>query len=204
MEKNPNNEVSAVLESMQEEILAHGLEVLQRYPRDLLVHDREILERVASPGVRLGWVVGHCHTHLIPLGVHARYNEMAPGLTRMSGEDRFYIVEFLAKGHRITAIDRSAFAGLANTPIPYSLDGASKAFWLLKNGSRVGYCELINQGHYPSPSYQVVLTPVAGISAADRAALDAWGSRAAVDAAGTLFVKAECVWKDPVSLLKAA
>ncbi len=56
--------VNQIIQSMQDIVVKHGLELMQHYPNDLLVHDKAHLMGMASPGAQFAWVVGDTHTHI--------------------------------------------------------------------------------------------------------------------------------------------
>ena len=113
--------VERIIEAAKAEIEKYALELLQRYPDDLLVHDRSALEIYAVGGARIGWMVGHSHTHLVPLGIHPGTNQEVTYLTNLANDDRFYEIVISSSGENFTMkeITREDFAGLARTPVRY-------------------------------------------------------------------------------------
>lgn len=198
--------VQAIIEALRAEIEKHGLELLQRHPKDLEEIDRKMLERFAHPGVKFAWMVGDSHTHSAPLGVHMSYNELPTYVTHLANNDRFYILSIGRQPGDFTLkeVDRAAFGALVHTPIPYKSIGASDAFWLFRGESRVGTCTVRRSGTVVKPSWEIELTPMAGISNLDREALAEWGGRAVIKCAGTLFVHWSETWLDPITLPLAA
>ena len=75
--------IQAIIEAMKQEIAKYKLEVLQHYPKDLEI-DMATLERFAHPGMKIAWMVGDSHTHIAPLGVHQKLNEIPTYLTRLA------------------------------------------------------------------------------------------------------------------------
>jgi hypothetical protein len=193
---------------MKEEIRKYELEVLQRYPNDLLVHDRHMLERALQPGARLGWMVGHSHTHLVPLGLSTKENENVTYLTNLASEDRFYLIRVGHKGDvKLSEVDREAFKALSHTPVPYEMEsnGDFGQFWLLKNKARIGHIHIDRTGDWQSRLYSATLTPVESTTAAiDRVALELWANQSMVKMAGTLFVKTQINWADVIRTPLAA
>jgi len=184
-------------ESMQAIIRQHGLEVLERYPKDVTVHDLAVLEWAAKPGAVIAWMVGHCHSHIVPLGLNPKDNENVTYLTNLASEDRFYVIRVdMAGDFTMKEIDRAGFADLSNTPVPYGREGGVTNFWLARKGNRVGHINLENTGDWQTKRYQAVITPITGISELDQAALNLWCQNSVVEAAHTLFVSYEAVWAE--------
>jgi hypothetical protein len=53
-------------------------------------------------------------------------------------------------------------------------------------------------------SYRVSITPVSGITEADRGALHLWGQRAVVNVSHSLFTRFTIEWQPMVAMLQAA
>lgn len=193
------NLVNRLIDAMKQQIETYGLELLQRYPNDLLVHDRSVLERFATAGASIAWMVGHCHTHIVCLGLHQKENEMTAYLTNMGNDDRFYLIRIHTDDNfTFKEVDRKQFAALSNTPVSYSMDGVPEAFWLLRGNDRLGYCKVERTGTMQDLIHNVTITPVAGASALDIAALTMWSEKAAVKVAGSLFVRTVTTWAEPM------
>lgn len=194
--------VETALSLMQAEIKKYGLEVLQRYPNDLLVHDRAQLEIAAVPGAKIAWMVGHCHTHLVPLGVHPRENEHVAYLTKLASEDRFYGLTISRQGNvAINEVDRQGFIQLQGIPVPYVIQGGPDNFWLLRNGHRIGHCGITMTGGICARMAEAVITPVVGISQQDRVALQMWCDYGIREKAQTLFIRQTVTWADSVAVI---
>lgn len=205
MNKTNNGMVQTILNAMQQVILKHGLELLQRYPDDLLVHDKAVLDRTVVPGAKIAWMVGHCHTHIVPLGLHPKENLNVEYLTNMASEDRFFVLN-IGQGEKFSMadVDRKAFAALSNTAVPYERQGPASDFWLHRQKNKIGYVALKNVGTLNEAKVAATITPVVGISGIDRAALELWCQHAIVEMARTLFVRSEVTWAEPLLLEKAA
>jgi hypothetical protein len=197
--------VEFLLTAMQAAITKYQLEVLQRYPDDLLVHDRSLLERLAVPGARIAWMVGHCHTHLVALGFHPEENMHVTYLTNLANEDRFFV---LSIGHsnriQMKELDRQAFSGLSSTSVPYQRKGDASNFWLMRNNVKVGHVSLVKLGNWQDRIIKATLTPMAGISAHERAALEVWAGYAVTELTGSLFVRSVLNWAEPIEVEQAA
>lgn len=218
--KTPNNSVSlktqpvinaapaivqSILERMQAVITIYRLAVLQRYPDDLLVHDKAMLEQMAVPGACIAWMVGHCHTHLVALGFHPVENLNVRYLTNLASEDRFFVLN-IGQGHSIkmNELDRQQFAALSNTPVPYERRGNSANFWLYRQRSKLGQVAIEQFCTWQDRKCVATITPVAGISAHERAALAVWCSYAITELTGTLFARREIGWAEPIAIAQAA
>lgn len=197
-----------VIQMMKDKIAAHGLQLLHNYPNDLLIHDRYIMEAALVPGVTLGWVVGHCHTHLIVLGVHPQENDMAPYLTRLSESDRYHTIALdgrSASGVAVTEISREAFAALANLDVPYHSNGPVESFELYRHTQMVGHIIVRRQvTDGGTPVYRQTIEPTHRATDVDRVALRFWAEKAAVKAAHTLFCQTEVTWQEPGAEAMAA
>jgi len=195
--------VQNILNAMQTAITQFNLEVMQRYPDDLLVHDKSMLERLAVPGATLAWMVGHCHTHIVALGFHPKENSNVEYLTNLAKEDRFFVLSIgQTNGFKMDEINRSAFAALSRTPVPYQLEGNAAHFWLYRQSQQIGHVAIAQIGTWQAPKAKATITPVVGISAHARAALGLWSTYAITEIAGTLFVRSEETWAEPIALLK--
>lgn len=51
--------IDQLIDKMAALVQQKGLELLSRYPADLLVHDRRFLQENLVEGVSIAWVVGH-------------------------------------------------------------------------------------------------------------------------------------------------
>jgi hypothetical protein len=195
-----------IIEAMLAEVERYKLELLQRYPNDLLVHDRISLERGAHAGAKFCWMVGDSHTHLARLGVHAKLNEYPTFLTNCASNDRFYVIDVARDGQSFTMkeVTREFFPSLSRTPIPYKRVGQANSFWLYKNDARVGSVSIVRTGTYEKPVYETALAVMAGTSEGDKAVLEHWAMQASIEMAGTLFVKTNFAWHPPIELALAA
>jgi len=202
-----SNLVDNIIAAMLAEIEKHGLELMQRYPDDLLQHDRWVISRNAVAGGKLAWVVGHSHTHLAVLGIHPDQNEHPTWLTNLANADRFYVLDISATGASFTLkeLSRDAFRGLATTPIPYNRVGLANAFWLYKNKTRVGACRTEFKGIVNGRrSYHAFLSIMEGTPEKDRVALENWAAYASNELAGTLLRDLDFTWEPAIELALAA
>lgn len=196
--------VQSILNAMTSIIQQHGLELLQRYPDDLLVHDKATLEEYAVPGARIAWMVGHSHTHIVPLGLSAKENDKVTYMTNLANDDRFYIIKVHPGRFTMGELSREQFAALKHTPVMYTREGGVSSFWLKHHKNRVGYIALQNVGTMHQPKVSATITPVSGISALDRSALEMWCQHAIVELSRTLFVRQEVTWAEPIRLAQVA
>jgi hypothetical protein len=180
--------VSVLIESMKTLVHAHKFELLDRYPSDLLVHDRNMLDELAAPGMRFAWVLGHAHTHLVTLGLHVEENTLVDCFTNLSSTDKFFVIHIHnGGGFSIDEISRDSFKLLRHARVPYSAIGDDLNFTLYRE-KRVGYVSIKRTGPFGYVRYEVSITPYATATAADLAALKIWASHRVRAAAGTLFV----------------
>lgn len=202
-----NNQVlvQSILNAMQAAITKHGLDLMQTYPDDLLVHDKSMLDRMAVPGAKLAWMAGHCHTHLVNLGLHPDENLTVGYLTNLTSADRFYVID-VKHGEKFSMVEvnRKEFAALSSTAVHYERQGDKADFWLMRQKNRVGHIALKSVGTLHQPKFAATITPVAGISGLDRAALELWCSKAATEIAHSLFVCYEVNWGESYQIPVAA
>jgi hypothetical protein len=187
--------VQAILQRMQAVTTKYKLEVLQRYPDDLLVHDKAMLERFAVPDAKIAWMVGHSHTHLVALGFHPIENLNVGYLTHLANEDRFFVLNIgRAHSFKLSEIDRTQFAALSDTLVPYERRGSSSNFYLHRDRTKLGHVALEQLGTWQNRKIKAVITPQSGISEHAHAALGIWCSYAVTELTGTLFVESEVNW----------
>ena len=198
--------VDAIIGALLAQIAKYDLELLKRYPDDLLVHDRSMLETYATAGAKIGWVLGDSHSHNVVLGVHPDDNIGVTYLTRLASNDRFYLLTIASSGGAFSLKEMTAaeFVDLNHTKIEYRREGKANCFWLTRQATRVGMVELENIGNPVNPKYRITITPVAGVTDRDRAALQRWAQKASIECAHTLFVRTEVIEAEPVQLQNAA
>ena len=197
--------VKAILNGMLAAIAKYHLEVMQRYPDDLLVHDKAMLERVAVPGARIGWMVGHSHTHLVALGFHPAENLHVTYLTNLAPEDRFYVLNLRHGGSiQMQELDRQGFAALSSTAVSYHRKGDASNFWLYCQNRKIGHVVLKSVGTRQDRRIHATITPKQDISGHERVALGIWCSNAVTEMAGSLFVRSTVTWADAIEIALAA
>lgn len=192
--------VDRLIEAMSGEISRHGLNVLSRYPDDLLVHDRAVLSWAAVPGMRIAWLAGDSCTHIVPLELHDHETDLVSALLNMSSRDRFYMIKIGHDDFVISEVTREAFSQFAKLPSKYLAEGSKHGFWLKRRADKspVGTIEVVSEGNWQNIVHKARIAPIAGISQMDEAALNVWCSHAVRNIAGTLFAKSEVTWVDPI------
>lgn len=189
------NFAAQAIQLMLDEIKKYGLELMTRYPNDLLVHDRKMLEMAAYPGAMVAWMVGHSHTHLVRLGIHAKENEMVSYLTNMSADDRFYLLTVNQEGCKLKERTRDEFIALGRTPIAYKRLGTSESFTLYRKDVKVGHVVVHTKGSLMDRHYEVEVVKHTR-DKCDDAALHVWSEKAVVEIAHTLFARFETRWTE--------
>lgn len=194
---NANAVAAKIVDLLLGVIIDGGFELLQRYPKDLLVHDRAMLEAAAFPGAKIAWMCGHSHTHMYPLGLHPLSNEGVTWVTNMADDDRFFLIKV---GHgeqfSLTEMNRKNFEALQHTPIVFKPEGQSVTdFWLTKHGKRIGYISTESTVGKNDRLIVVHLTPVAGITEHEKYVLELWGCNAASKKAGSLLTPRTFQWE---------
>jgi hypothetical protein len=202
-----NQPVDALIQQLQHIIASGRLELLDRYPNDLLVHDRLSFERFWAPGQRFGWMVGHSHTHVTALGLHPDENKSVTYVLNLSSTDRFFEITVGRDEttFRIEERGRDAYAALQRVPVDYRKVGVDNKFDVYRANNRVGHVTVEASGPYTERIYKAVLTPTCVANKADKAALHVWADHAARSIAGTLFFRSQYLMNDPIlDLLHAA
>lgn len=200
-----NQLVKPIIAAMLAEIEKHNLEIMRRYPNDLLVHDAAMLEIMAVPGAQIAWMTGHSHTHNVVLGLHAEENQNVRYLTNMGIDDRFYIIKVFNESFTIKEISRVEFSALSNTAVRFEREGNATSFWLKeKSNTKVGFVANQRIGSFHDMKVETTLTTIAGISGLARAALQLWASKSAVEMAHSLFVQQYLKWGEEICLSKVA
>lgn len=192
-------QVNNIITALEDVIAKHQLELLQRYPDDLRVHDRHSLEKFAHAGASIAWMVGHSHTHIVILGIHPNENELVGYLTHLANDDRFYLISVARDDFTLKEITREAFAELNRTPVPYRREGTADSFWLFNGDRRIGHCAITRNS-----GYEATLTPVAGASELEKGAMLIWSEKACVELAHSLFFQSTVTWADEIRLPMAA
>lgn len=196
-----NQLVDKIIHAMLDQVQKYGLELMQRYPNDLLVHDRAALEKHAVSGAKIAWMVGHSHTHLTVLGLHAKENERVKYLTNLSNDDRFYVIHIAGwEQFSLKEVFRKEFENLAHTAIPYARKGEATSFWLWRGKDRIGHITMEDVSTQAGRKFSAVISPVSGISQRDYSALNLWCQMSVVEAAHTLFVQYSTTWANPIAL----
>ena len=187
--------IQKMIDAMQKEVVRHGFELMQRYPRDLLVHDRAILTQYAKPGAVIAWVIGHCHSQAVAVGIHEMEHSLLTTLAKQSRADQFYRIECTADNFELTALPRHEYLALSHTPIPYRTTHNPKRFVLSRNGIVVGRCQITPPDYRVSQdrTHTLEITPTRNASSLDLAALECYG-RQALRKIEDCFARLEVVW----------
>lgn len=202
--------VNCLISAMTTEIQRYGLEVLTRYPDDLLVHDRNTLTGIAVPGITMGWAVGHSATHLSLVGIHPEQSSMLDYLASPSHSAKhFYRVAITSPTNfRMTEISRENFANMAREPVPYQLkksdDGGG---WVSHTRRALGHIAIRYEGGFQDRRWFADITPVEGATPLAHVVLETWANRAMIEKAGSLFCRTETAFLAPcrdTSALQAA
>lgn len=204
--KNHEAFVDSVIQSMQDIIVKHRLELLKHYPNDLLVHDKAFLLEMASPGAHIAWVVGDRHSHIVALGLSKSENEMIGCLTRLASNDKFYSIKF-DTGQRVhfKEYTRETFESLMTTKVDYSTSNHDLSdFWLMRGTSHIGHITVNVTGTFYDRVFECHVIPYEGISLIDMTALRHWAHQAIIKTAGTLFVKSNTSWGEAIPKLQVA
>lgn len=206
MEKSHQEFVESVIQSMQDIIVKHGLELLTHYPNDLFVHDKAFLLEMVSPGAHIAWVVGDRHSHIVALGLSQSENEMVKCLTKLASNDRFYSITFNTEQRvEFKELTRESFETLAATKIKYSPSCHDMSdFWLMRDNKQIGHIGVKVTGTFYNRVFECQVIPFEGISLLDKTALHHWAHQAIIKTAGSLFVTSNTSWGEAIPQRQAA
>lgn len=182
--------VTSIIDAMKSIIAIHGLELMQRYPNDLLVHDRRILENLDNTTCTIAWCVGHSHTHMSVMGIHPEENDMVNCYANLGSTDKYYKVVLSGKeDYKLTEMERSEFLKLASIRIPYSMKGSNWDFNLLKDQVSIARVSVEVAGPYMARIFNISYQPVVSLTDIDRRAVEKWAYKCIANQTGTLFCK---------------
>jgi hypothetical protein len=182
--------VTRIIEAMQSIIAKHGLELMQRYPNDLLVHDRRILDGLQNTTCTIAWCVGHSHTHMAVMGVHPEENDMVPCYANLGSTDKYFkLVLSGMEDFKLTEMERSEFLKLSQVRIPYSLKGGNMDFSLFKEGVTIARVTVEVTGPYMTRLFNINYQPLISLSDIDRRAIEKWAYKCIASQTGSLFSK---------------
>jgi len=197
--------VQKILTAMHSVIEKFELELMLNFPDDLLVHDRNILKRIAVPGAKIAWMVGHTHTHMVALGFISEENINVEYLTNLCNDDRFFLISVGRNdSFKMEEVSRTEFAKLSNTAVRYENVGSTESFWLQSRSQQIGHVELKSVGDLRQNKIAASITPMSGISGHELVALEVACSHAITKSAQSLAVQYEVTWAEPIALALAA
>lgn len=188
------SKVDDIINYLKAFIERNNLEVLSRYPNDLLVHDRNQFTKLAAPGMRFGWKADHSSTHLITIGVHLKEMELIPTLAGLTSASK-YLEIFIPYVGPVCYTEHTSetFAQLANKEVPFRMVGEPSDFMVYRGARRLGRIVLENKGYFNDSTPRtfeanIYEDPTDG-SAKDIPVLRIWAEHAITTCAGTLFVR---------------
>lgn len=196
--------IDKIIAEMSGFIDTHGLELLQRYPDDLLKIDRQVLEQHAVPGATIAWMVGDSHTHMAVLGIHPSENLCVTYHTNLCANDRFCLLTVGEEKFSLCEISRDKYQQLSSRRIDYYRDGSGTNFAVRRGAQEVGRIALVSCGTLLQPHVKATIAPVPGVSQRDLASLGMWASYGIRELARTLFVRETIEWKGLDSWKRAA
>lgn len=185
--------VENIIAAMLKEVEKHHLELMRRYPLDLIKHDKCKLENLIAPGAKIAWMVGDAHTHMIFLGIHKTENDMIRCLTNLCNNDKFYVLDIKSladDGFNLKELTKEKFTLLANTPIHYSASGFDKYSMSVMDGKDlIGGFEIAVEGGWEERIFNCTVRPKENLNKLQSTALKVWASYGVNNASGTLFSK---------------
>lgn len=187
---------SRLISAMQEVIKSHGLELMQRYPNDLLVHDRYTLEGLEGATCSIAWCVGHCHTHMVVLGMHPEENSMIECFQNLSSDDKFYkIILQGSEDFKLVELTKENFSVLKSIRVAYEKKGGKLEFVILKDGKPMFNVFIKQQGTFETRKFNISYQPLTSVTAFDKRAAEQWAYKSIASYIGTLFYTlGETVW----------
>lgn len=182
--------IDAIIEAMKAEVAKHNIRLLEgSYASDLLDLDRSFLETNAMPGIEFGWVVGDSHTHMCLLGIHPKESSQVECYSSLALADHYYHLVITEAGFKLKELTRERFKALSKTPTAYRVVGTSASATLMRDTHEVGRIRVQAGEEQGYRVMKVTLQPALGISGKDEIALGCWGERAAIEKAGSLFIR---------------
>lgn len=181
-----------IIEAISKSAATQIGELMKRYPDDLAVHDRRILDGLENAVCEIAWVVGDTHTHMAVLGVSEEQNQMVNCFARLANDDVYFRLSLLAGNQfRLTALDRAAFEKLSSTKIAFVRAGNNLNFTLLKNALPIAAVSIESQGNWKTRSFKIQIRPILDLSVFDRHAVLEWSRWSIGKETGSLFFEAE-------------
>lgn len=179
---------SRLIEGMQGIIKHHGLELMQRYPDDLLVHDRRILESLENSSCSIGWCVGHGHTHMVILGVHPEENSMVDCFLNLASDDKFYKIILQGKeDFKLQEVSRANFEALKSIRVPFTKKGTHLEFTLFKDANPMVNVHIRQDGTFETRKFFVSFQPLVDVTEFDQKSAELWAYKSIASYTGTLF-----------------
>lgn len=178
--------IDQLIDTMVEQVKIHGLELLSRYPNDLLVHDRAFLQDNLVEGLSIAWVVGHSHTHCALVGISEEQSDLIWHLSALSEDDIFYRIDIKRGQAKLKQLSRAEFSDLSKIKPAYTAVFDWR-FEVKRNGKRVGFVEIEPHGTYDSRAYEATIKPDADATAKDIIGLKVMTKRGIARQHGSLF-----------------
>lgn len=190
------NRSEKIIEAMSKLAANQIGKLMKRYPDDVAVHDRRILDELENAVCEIAWVVGDSHTHMAVLGVSEEQNQMVNCFAWLANDDAYFRLSLLANNQfRLTALDRAAFEKLSSTKIEFLRAGNNHNFTLLKNALPIAAVSIESKGNWETRSFKIQIRPISDLSAFDRHAILEWTRWSIGQATGSLFFNAEApIW----------
>jgi hypothetical protein len=186
--------IDQLIKTMVAEVKSNGLELLARYPDDLLVHDRRFLQEHLVEGVSIAWVVGHSHTHCALVGISDEQSDLIWHLSALSQDDVFYRIDIKSGKATLKKLSRDQFTDLSKIKPAYTAV-LNWDFEVKRNGKRVGFVQIEPHGSYQTRTYECTVSPDPDATAKDVVALTVWAKRAIARQHGSLFWSGNIVVK---------
>lgn len=197
---NTQTRTDRLIAAMISLVHSHGFQLMETYPNDLLIHDRNVLEKYEGHSGILGWCLGDTHTHICTLGIHPNENEAVSHLLNLGSKDLFYkIVLNGSEDFKIVEQTPEQFKNLMHIPIPYTCFGSELSFHCSYKEAPIVQCIIEIKGSFRDRMYVAHLKALKPLSIVEKMAAEYFAYHAIRTHSGTIFFKAESHWENFLS-----
>ncbi len=191
--------IDQLIDKMVDLVKQKGLELMSRYPADLLVHDRRFLQENLVEGVTIAWVVGHSHTHCALVGISEEQSDLIWHLSSLNESDVYCRIDVRNCKAAVKELSRQQFTDLSKIKPAYS----ARFDWQfdVRHGSDlIGHVHIEPKGSFENRSYEITVSPKSNASAKDLVGLQQLAKRGAARQHGSLFWRGEIIVKSDKEL----
>ncbi|WP_138519216.1 hypothetical protein [Limnobacter alexandrii] len=191
--------IDQLIDKMVDLVKQKGLELMSRYPADLLVHDRRFLQENLVEGVTIAWVVGNSHTHCALVGISEEQSDLIWHLSSLNESDVYCRIDVRNGKAAVKELSRQQFTDLSKIKPAYS----ARFDWQfdVRHGNDcVGHVRIEPKGSLENRAYDITVFPESNASAKDLVGLQQMAKRGAARQHGSLFWRGEIIVKSDKEL----